>query len=232
MNKRNRTQGFTLLELLIVIAIIAILSVILVLVLNPAETLKKSRDAQRISDLNTLKTAIGLVVTASTTPYLSSGNANCFGAATPKVFYSSSANFACGAVPANVQGIDASTTPALSANTWCATTTAASLANIDGTGWIPLAFSWLPGGSPISNLPLDPSNTVTAAGPVNADLVYRYACQAGVISAKPSYVFEIDAALESAAYTSDDDKRIKDGGDNASLYEVGTDLKLLGSGIF
>ena len=51
---KKPAKGFTLLELLIVIAIIAVLSVILVLVLNPAETLKKSRDTQRMSDLSTL----------------------------------------------------------------------------------------------------------------------------------------------------------------------------------
>lgn len=218
MNKRNRTQGFTLLELLIVIAIIAILSVILVLVLNPAETLKKSRDAQRISDLNTLKTAIGLIVTASTTPYLSAGNVNCIGGASPKIFYSKDATFSC-AGPINMGADSASS----SISTYCSGTTTAT---VDGNGWLPVNFAWLPGGSPISNLPLDPVNTVSAT-PVVGDFVYRYACQASVAAPKPSYVFEIDAALESAAYTSDDNKQLKDGGDATALYEVGTDLRLL-----
>ena len=70
-------KGFTLLELLIVVGIIAILSVALILVLNPAETLKKSRDAQRISDLATMKTALGLYVTSTTTPYLGAYCARC-----------------------------------------------------------------------------------------------------------------------------------------------------------
>ena len=55
MNESTHThsrKGFTLLELLIVIAIIAILSVVLVIVLNPAETLRKSRDAQRHDHLH------------------------------------------------------------------------------------------------------------------------------------------------------------------------------------
>lgn len=217
MNKRNRTQGFTLLELLIVIAIIAILSVILVLVLNPAETLKKSRDAQRISDLNTLKTAIGLVVTASTTPYLSASNANCIGGASPKIFYSKDASFSC-AGPVNMGADSASS----SISNYCSGTTTAT---IDGNGWLPINFGWLPGGSPISNLPLDPVNTVSAT-PVAGDFVYRYACQSAG-GTKPSYVFELNAALESAAYTIDDDKTDKDGGDNTSMFEVGTDLRLL-----
>ncbi|NTW22637.1 prepilin-type N-terminal cleavage/methylation domain-containing protein [Candidatus Falkowbacteria bacterium] len=219
MNKRNRTQGFTLLELLIVIAIIAILSVILVLVLNPAETLKKSRDAQRISDLNTLKTALGLIVTASTSPNLSSGNTSCSGGGTTKIFYSNNPG-TCATTP--TLGSDSASTTLASG--WCSGTTTAS---IDGNGWLPVNFGWLPGGSPISNLPLDPTNTIAAPNtPVATDLVYRYTCQsAGGV--KPSYVFELNAALESAAYTVDDDKRAKDGGDNTAMYEVGTDLRLL-----
>jgi len=43
-------KGFTLLELLIVIGILAILSTTVVLVINPAELLKKARDSQRISE--------------------------------------------------------------------------------------------------------------------------------------------------------------------------------------
>jgi len=53
-------RAFTLIELLVVIAIIAILSVIVVLVLNPAEILKKGRDANRTSDLATMNTALSI----------------------------------------------------------------------------------------------------------------------------------------------------------------------------
>ncbi len=88
-------------------------------------------------------------------------------------------------------------------------------------------FSWLPGGSPIAALPLDPTNTVASTtAPASTDMVYRYACQSSGGS-KPSNVFEISAKLESNAYTVDDPKQTKDGGDNPNLYEVGTDLKLL-----
>ena len=76
-NLKKRESGFTLLELLIVIAIIAILSIALVFMLNPAETLKKARDAQRISDLKSVKTALGIMLTASSTPLLDSGSAIC-----------------------------------------------------------------------------------------------------------------------------------------------------------
>ena len=61
-------KGFTLLELLIVIGILAILSTTMILVINPAEILKKARDSQRISDLNTLKSAIAYYITATSSP--------------------------------------------------------------------------------------------------------------------------------------------------------------------
>ena len=66
--KMNTKKGFTLLELLIVIGILAILSTTIVLVINPAELLKKARDSQRISDLNTVKTAIAYYVTEYGSP--------------------------------------------------------------------------------------------------------------------------------------------------------------------
>ena len=43
-------KGFTLVELLIVIGIVAILATIVVLVINPVELLKESRDSRRLSD--------------------------------------------------------------------------------------------------------------------------------------------------------------------------------------
>ena len=61
-------KGFTLLELLIVIGILAILSTTVVLVINPAQLLKKARDSQRISDLSTLKTAIAYYITETASP--------------------------------------------------------------------------------------------------------------------------------------------------------------------
>ncbi len=81
--KKNKSSGFTLLELLIVIAILAILSVALVLVLNPAETLKKARDSQRISDLSTIKTAIGLYMTTVSPTYLGGAALNTMCKSTP-----------------------------------------------------------------------------------------------------------------------------------------------------
>ena len=54
--KKNR--GFTLIELLIVIAIIAIIAGIVFVALNPLKRFQDSRDARRISDIETLLAAI------------------------------------------------------------------------------------------------------------------------------------------------------------------------------
>ncbi len=61
MNRMNLNQrGFTLVELLVVIAILAVLAVAVVVVLNPAELLKQARDSTRISDLAALNSAVAL----------------------------------------------------------------------------------------------------------------------------------------------------------------------------
>lgn len=227
---QKRDAGFTLLELLIVIAIIAILSIALVFMLNPAETLKKARDAQRISDLKTVKTALGIMLTASSTPMLDTAanpvcTTNTAGAAGGlKIAYSATTTpimtFA-----SNVAGVDGNGVTFASAYI----VSGSSAGKVDGTGWIPVNLKALTGGTPISSFPTDPVNTLAATAATSTDLVYRYACQNGTPTAttKPPYIFEINARLESNAYTVEDNKMAKDGGDNDSFYEAGNSLNLL-----
>jgi len=129
-------KGFTLLELLIVIGILAILSTTIILVINPAQLLKKARDSQRISDLNTMKTAIAYYITEAADPDIGS----LYSAQT----YSDLAAVKCGA---------AGVAPAVAYTT-------------DGDGWIPIDFDTeLTGGSPIGALPGDPNKTAINANP-------------------------------------------------------------------
>lgn len=50
-------QGFTLIEILLVIAIIAILAAIVIVAINPAKQFRDARNAQRESDVNTILNA-------------------------------------------------------------------------------------------------------------------------------------------------------------------------------
>jgi len=52
--KCKTKKGFTLLEILLVIAIIAILAAIVIIAINPAKQLADSRNAQRQTDVNTI----------------------------------------------------------------------------------------------------------------------------------------------------------------------------------
>ncbi len=58
MIHRNRRSGFTLIEILLVVAAIAILAGIVILAINPSKQLGDTRNAQRKADVNTILNAV------------------------------------------------------------------------------------------------------------------------------------------------------------------------------
>lgn len=56
--KKNNTNGFTLIEVLLVIAILAILAAVVIIAINPAKQLGEARDTQRRSDVRAIVDAL------------------------------------------------------------------------------------------------------------------------------------------------------------------------------
>ena len=55
---KKNPSGFTLIELLIVIGILAILATVVLLVINPAQMIKQSRDGNRLAEINQINKAL------------------------------------------------------------------------------------------------------------------------------------------------------------------------------
>lgn len=191
-----RRSAFTLIELLVVIAIIAILSVVVLLVLNPAQILMKSRDANRVADMKTLQTALGLYATDVSGGSL--GSANVIYVSIPDPLATSTAGDQC-------QGLGLN--PVSGYTYQCAASSTYHSAN--GTGWIPINFGSISFKTPLSSLPTDPVNASSSG------LYYTYTTNGSQ--------YEVTSVLESSAYSPMD---TTDGGTLANVYEVGSKLGL------
>ncbi|MDQ5972780.1 MAG: ral secretion pathway protein [Patescibacteria group bacterium] len=87
---RRQQQGFTLIEVLLVVAIIAILAGIVILAINPNKQLGDTRNSQRQADVNTILNAayqysidnqgnIPTTITTTATDICATGAASCTG---------------------------------------------------------------------------------------------------------------------------------------------------------
>jgi prepilin-type N-terminal cleavage/methylation domain-containing protein len=210
----NKPKGFTLIELIVVIAIVAVLITIVVIAINPAELLARSRDTKRVADLDALRAALDLYLAQATgTPALSarSGTANfeCVGggASTPTYF-------------TNTTG-----TSTVTGFTWATSTAQGICSSLNctaATSWFPAQIGSTPGGSAISAAPLDPTNLTGNS----TSFYYAYACDVTGGSRK----YELTARLESSYFQTDLDLDGTDGGNSTSTYEVGTKLDIIPSG--
>ena len=149
-NGKERS-AFTLIELLVVIAIIAILAIVVVLTLNPAELLKQSRDSNRMSDTQTITSALNLYNEDQ-------GGTSGYSLGTPGTIYLSVPDpTATSSAGNNCSGLGL---PVSSTTYHCAASSTYRKTN--GTGWIPINLASTTIGSPLSSLPVDPINTTSS----------------------------------------------------------------------
>src|ERR1700687_3113143 len=200
---RTPRSAFTLIELLIVIAIVAVVAVVVILVINPAELLRQARDSNRLSDLATLNTTMGVFSVDVTNGNL--GTVSTLYVSIPDPSATSTAGDQC-------QGLSLPTLP----STWtyhCASQSAYK--NVDGTGWLPAQLTSISSRSPIGALPVDPTNNVSSR------LYYAYATD--------GTRYEVTSAMESQKYKvgGSNDVISTDGGPLASVYEKGSKLGLV-----
>ncbi len=190
-------KGFTLVELLIAAGILVILATTVVLVINPVEYMKQSRDTKRIGDLDALDSALKSAIVdnysilngiSSSTVYVSLVDST-----------STCANLGLPALP-----------PSWS---YRCVTNSANVQKTDGTGWVPINLSQARLGSPMATLPIDPVNATTS------DQYYL------LIIAPPGH-WLVSSALEAQKNTGIDNIIGTDGGSSAYRYEMGTDVAL------
>ena len=193
----SRTRGFTLLELLITIGILAVLASTAVLVFNPVEYVRQSRDARRIGDLDAISKAIDLY-TVNRPGVAELG--------TSTVVYVS--------LPDSSSTCGSYTLPSLPPLWQYRCVTAVNLQKTDGTGWLPVNFSSISSGAPLTILPIDPTNTVTNAQ------YYMFIAN--------GRKYELSSGMEAIRHKLGGvaDKVSTDNGDDPARYETGSDLSL------
>jgi prepilin-type N-terminal cleavage/methylation domain-containing protein len=147
---RNDRSGFTLIELLVVIAILAVLAVVVVLTLNPAGLLQEARDSNRISDMATINSALGLSLADNASESL--GSPNTVYVSVPDPTATSSAGDQC-------QGLGLLSLPSGFSYHCAASST---YRKTDATGWIPVNLSQNTFGSSMAQLPQDPVDVTSS----------------------------------------------------------------------
>lgn len=191
------SRAFTLIELLVVIAIIAIISIVLILILNPAEYLNRSRDANRLSDMDTM---VHILAISQVDSNIALGSSSVVYVSVPDPLATSTAGTQC-------QGLGLIAIPA-STTYHCAASS--TFRKTDGTGWIPVNFSLISAGNPISALPVDPQN-ITSTGQF-----YEYMTDGNH--------YEITSLFQSTKYRT---QTMNDGGAIPFLFEQGTSKSLV-----
>lgn len=200
------TKGFTLIELIIVIALIALLATTIILVINPAKLLAEARDSQRIADLGQMHSALSI--------FLATGNAT--GNFLSNGVDSSGVNTCDSRCWTHSSGTGSTTTCGTRYPTTKGTTQSA-VQTVGGGGWVPINLKAGGADAAIPAWPIDPK------GNADSKLFYAYVCD------KDSTAWEFSAKMESLRYstTAAESVENKDGGNNDALFEVGTGISAL-----
>ncbi len=183
-------KGFTLVELLIVIGILAALSAAVVVVINPTEMLRQGRDSTRMREINSIHRALSMFQVDR--PSAPIGASNVIHVSIP------SASSDCVGL-----GL-----PALTGWVYRCVT-AENLRNINGTGWIPVDFTTMFQGSPLSHLPIDPTNTVASSN--------------FSVFVTDGRTWTFASLLKSERHAP---SAVRDGGTDSARFEVGNNLSL------
>ncbi len=191
-NLFRKNSAFTIVELLITIAIVIILASSVVLYLNPVQRLAEGRDSRRTNELNQISAALRLVYNQGKIK----GNS--------QVVYLS--------LPDSSATCGSYSLPQLPSGWSYACAPSATYLNVDGTGWIPVNFNVIPGGSTLSFIPADPRNT--------QDFYYAY------VTDPTDHTFVVTSLLESEKHMKL--AAAKDNGYDAGRYEVGSKVALWG----
>ena len=167
-----------------------------------AANLTPSNDSTRLSDMNTLQSAIALTQSGSKPASMGSPKTVHVSIPDPQATTTSGSNCASLSLPV----LPAGYTYHCSGPSYYQKT--------DGTGWIPINFSSVTTGSPLGTLPIDLTNTASSR------LYYTYTTNGSQ--------YETTAVMESPEYKlgGANDVISQDGGTLATVYEKGTKLGL------
>ncbi len=211
---KKKTKGFTLIELLVTITMLAIIITIIVVLIDPAEIFRKTRDTRRMADLSAIRDALtyNIVSSGGTADLDGANSSSCSDEGSKSVYVSIPAETTMYAAPTGWSWRQAVKN---------------SLAATNGAGWVPVNFQSFSGGSPIFNLPVDPRNVISTLP--GQRYFYSYACR------RSDSKFELNTRFESNEFGpgGTEDKAVLDGGDVPDVYELGAASNILpSSGVY
>lgn len=203
-------KGLTYVEILIVLGLIPLVMLLTLGLIRFQDYLRKTRDLQRLQDLNALNVALSFYFKNASQidpdgPYLENRGVD---ESLPTIFVS---------VPAEKDKFFEKCFYYPTEKTYYIyQSNKNDYQKIDGQGWVPIDFKSI-NNTLLSNLPTDPINSL------NSGLYYLYGFQKN----PPQY--EISAALESNEFRQGgfSDKVSTDGGNDPNRIELGTNLNII-----